>query len=141
MRERADQHVRGIAPWRIGQLEPVPLHLHARRMLDVNMRAALHPRARFAMRTQVAFADVTRERLVAAIEAEHDNLVEQHRQPHVRVISEPLPHIHVEPIERIVNSAAATHARDTRALQVLADRLAVMANVTSDRRQRPALLL
>ena len=87
------------------------LDLGAGRMLDIDVRAALHTHARFTMRPQVPVPDVTRERLVAAIEPECDNLVEQHGRPHVRVIDEPLTHVALDPIERINDLGPATYTR------------------------------
>ncbi len=110
-------------------------------MLDIDVRAALHTHARFTMRPQVPVPDVTRERLVAAIEPECDNLVEQHGRPHVRVIDEPLTHVALDPIERINDLGPATYTRLAFAAQIRTDGLAVMTDMTSDRRQRPPLPL
>src|ERR1700737_3663714 len=109
-------------------------------MFDLNARAALHARARLAMRSELAVAQVVREPLIAAIEPERDDLVEQHRRPHVRIIGEPLTHVHLEPIERIDNRRRlATNTDLPLAAQIRAHRLAAMTNMTSDRRQRPPL--
>ena len=54
VRQRAQQHVRGAAPRRPAPLEPVPLDLLARRVVDLDRVAALHPRARLAVRPQAA---------------------------------------------------------------------------------------
>ena len=88
-----------------------PTGSRRRRMVDVDVRAALHTHARLAMRPQVPVPDLAGERLVAAIEPERDNLVEQHRRPHVRIIDEPLTHVALDPIERITISRPATHTR------------------------------
>ena len=104
------------------------------------MRAALHTRARFAMRSEFAVTQVVREPLIAAIEPQRDDLVEQHRRPHVRIIGEPLTHVHLEPIERIHDRRRlATNTDLPLTAQIRAHRLAVMTNMTSDRRQRPTL--
>ena len=67
---------------------------------------------------------------------EGDDLVEQHRGPHMRVLEQPGPDIGLERV--IVGPSAHTGAAFTG--QIHPDGLAVMAEVTGDRGDRPTSL-
>jgi hypothetical protein len=77
-------------------------------------------------------------RIRPVVTQRHD-LAEQHRAPHVRIVDEPLTDIRLEPLEHIGLDPPA-HARLAFAGQIATDRLAVMADVTGNRRDRPAPL-
>ena len=71
--------------------------------------------------------------------AERDDFVEQRQRPQMRVLDEAFPAVvdeHVEPID----TGRSADVGDTIAGQIGADRLAVAAEMTGDRRDRPALL-
>jgi hypothetical protein len=53
------------------------------------------------MRPQVPVAQLASEGLVATVEPESDQLLEQRRRPHVRVVREPLTHVRLEPVEHV----------------------------------------
>lgn len=110
VRQRANEHVGLLTPRCIVELKPVPLDLLTRRVLDVDMRASVGRRARLAVRAQLPVAELTGEGLVAALVPECHQLVEQRGRPHVLIISQPLTHVRLEPIERIRLGALA-HAR------------------------------
>ncbi len=139
MRQRPHQHMRLGTPRRGRQLQPVPLHLGTRGMSDVGRGAALHPGARFTMRPQPALPQLTGERLIRPLIPQGDHFVEQGRRPHVTVVRQPLAHVRLEPVERVLHSATP-YPRRPFASQVGADGLAVPAHVAGDRRDRPALL-
>ena len=95
-----------LAPRCLAELVPVPLDLVARRVVDLDRGPALHPGTGLAVRAQLARPQAAGEALVAQLEPEELNLVEQRRGPHVRVVDEPFAQVGHEPIERIVSPAA-----------------------------------
>jgi hypothetical protein len=78
-------------------------------------------------------AQAAGEARIRPVEAQRDDLVEQHRRPHVRVIEQPLTQVADERAERVLGGAGAL-AGDAAAGQVGADGLAVMAKVPGDSR-------
>ena len=139
-RQGADEHERLGAPRGLDQLEPVPLDLLPGRVLDVHVGPPVRRRARLTVRPQLAVTDLAGEGLVAPLEPERDDLVEQHRGPHMRIVSQALAHVGLEPVEP-VRLGLGPHPRLSFSVQVGPDRLAVPAGVSSDGRDRPAPLL
>lgn len=142
MRERPDEQVRGLAPppllGRVGQLEPVPLGLLARRVRDDRDGAAPGRRARLTRRAQPPRAQLPRQRRIGPVVAQLEQLVVQRAGPHVRVIAQPPRAVRLELLERVRPRARAHPRLPTR--QVGPDRLAVPAQMPSDRADRPAPL-
>jgi hypothetical protein len=142
MRQRPNEQVRGLAPppvlGRVGQLDPVPLGLLTRWVLDQRRRASLERRARLARRAQAPGAQRPRERLIRPVVTELEHLVVQGAGPHVWIVLEPLRAVHLDPVERL-HPRALAHSRFA-AVQIGADRLAVPAQVPGDRADRPAPL-
>jgi hypothetical protein len=136
MRQRADQHVGLRTPGRVVELEPVPLDLLTRRVLDIDMRPAVARRARLAVRAQLSIAQLAGEGLVAPAIAERCDLVEQRRRPHVLIVGEPLAHVRLEAIER-VRLVVGAQAGLPFAGQVGPNRLAVPADMAGDGRDGP----
>ena len=102
--DKAPTNTNVLAPHGVdGGPKPVPLNLLTRRMLDVHVRAALHPRTRLAMRPESTVTDLTGERLIRPPIPVRQRLDfdEQHRRTQMRIIREPLTHIRLDPIERI----------------------------------------
>jgi hypothetical protein len=139
MGQGADEHERLAAPRRVIELQPVPLDLLTRRVVDVHMSPPVRRGARFTMRAQLAVAQLAGERRIRLGVAERHHLGEQHRRPHVHVVAQPLTDIGLEPGEH-VRPSLRPHARFPPARQVGADRLAVPAGVAGDSRDRPAPL-
>src|SRR6185312_15398658 len=77
------------------------------------------------------------ERGIGAVVAQLEQLVEQRGRPQVRVLAQPFPAVADERLERIRLGPPAL-AGDPAPLQVGADGLAVMSQVSGDRRDRPA---
>ncbi len=142
VRERTDQQVRVLAPppvlRRVRQLEPVPLGLLTRRMLDRRVRPALRRRARLAVRPQTPGAELAGEGRIRPVVAEPGDLVEQGHRPQVRILGEACTDIVDERLERIGFGGLA-FAGDPAAGQVGADGLAVPAQVPGDRRDAHSL--
>ena len=90
MGQCADEDVELRAPRGVAQLEPVPLDLFTRRMVNVDMGAAFRRRARLSMRTQIPGPYRTSERRIGTFEPQLCDLDEQNGRPHMRVIGEPL---------------------------------------------------
>src|SRR5450756_1943281 len=88
IRQGAEEDVRGAAPGRPAALEPVPLDLVARRVLDLDRGPAADTGATLAVRPEAVLADAPGERRIAAGIAERHDLVEERRQPEVRVVGE-----------------------------------------------------
>jgi len=88
--KRADEQRRVRPPpprrGRVGEVNPVPLCLLTRRVIDHRHRAALRRPARLTRRTQAAGAQLAGERRIRPVEAKRDNLVEQRRRPQMRVL-------------------------------------------------------
>ena len=100
---------------------------------------APHPATRFAVRTQLALAELADERRIRPVVAERDDLVEQRRRPQMTVIGEPGPQIGLEPVQRIRRRRRPPPGL-AFAVEVGADRLAVAVEVTGDGRDRPSPL-
>jgi hypothetical protein len=83
-------------------------------------------------------AQAAGEARIGTVEAEGDDLVEQPRRPHVRIVREALTEVADVRPERVLAAAGAL-AGDAAAGQVGADGLAVMAEVPGDRADRLAL--
>src|SRR5262249_9956810 len=132
MRERPHQQVRFPAPGRLLELEPVPLDLLARRVLDLDRGPPLDPGAGLAARPEAAPADLADEGDVAARVAQRCDLVVERRAPQVRVLDQPLAHVRLEAGE-VNGDRAAAHPRYPLPAQVGADRLPVTPEVTGDR--------
>jgi hypothetical protein len=143
VRERADEQRRVRAPaprgGRVRQINPVPLCFIAGRVIDDRHRATLRGMATLAMRTQFAQAKLASERRIRLVEAELHDLVEQRHRPQMRILDQPFPAEVNERIEQL-RTCPSAHARDAFAVQIRADRFAVMAEMASDRRDRPASL-
>ena len=143
VRECADEQRRIRAPpprrGRVREIDPVPLGLLASGVIDDRHRPPLRGVATLAMRAQLAQPELPRERRIRLIEPEHDNLVEQRHRPKMRVLDESLTAIRGERIEHTCTGRSAD-ACGAFAVQIRADRLAVMAEMASDRRDRPASL-
>lgn len=93
--------------------------------------------ARFTVRPHVIAAQGSRERGVAALIAQRDDLVEQGGRPQVRVVRESLAAVVQERSEGI--RCLAPLAGRLLAVQIVANRLAVTAQMPGDRRDRPSL--
>ena len=83
-------------------------------MLDLDRGPPPDPRARLAVRAQLAGSQPPSERRIGPLEAECLDLVEQRRRPHVRVIGETLAEVWHELIERMAQPAGARPARGCR---------------------------
>jgi hypothetical protein len=118
-------------------LEPVPLDFGTRRVLDLDRGPAVDSPARLAVGPQVRRADRPGEGGVAARVAQRDDLVEQRRQPEVRVVNEAGREIGDERGERIRDRGSPRAGRPF-APDVGTDRLAVALEVAGDGRDRPA---
>jgi hypothetical protein len=105
-------------------------------MVDLDRVPALHPPARLAVRAQLTFTDLADERWIRAVVAERDDLVEQRRRPQMAVIGESGPKVGHEPLQRI-RHRRRTDARLAVAVEVGADRLAIVTEMTGDGRDRP----
>jgi hypothetical protein len=138
--QRTDQEERLTTPapllGRVGQLQPVELTLLARRVLDHRHRAVAGWAARLARRAQPAGPQRPGEGRIGAVVPQLNQLVEQRGGPQVRVLSQSLPAVAVERLER-VRFGAGPLPGDPAAAQVGADGLAVMTQVPGDRGDRP----
>src|SRR5438128_2991673 len=83
------KQVRLASPGSLGQLQPVPLDLLPRLVLDLGRDPAVSTRAVWADRPQRALPDLSCEALVAAPVAELVDLAVKHRGPDVGVVTEP----------------------------------------------------
>jgi hypothetical protein len=141
-RQRADQQVRLLSPapagGRVGQLQPVPLRLKPRWVLDHLVVAAGRRLAGLAVRPQPARPERARERRVRPRVAQLAHLVEQGRSPQMRVALQPQPAVVGERLEA-VRLVAHPHSRGALPAQIGPDRLAVTPQMLGDRRDRPAL--
>ena len=133
-RQRADEHVRRLAPRRLGQLQPVELDLLARLVRELDGHAVPAGPARLAARPQPEQPQLPHERHVGAIEPELEDLAIEHRPVDVRVIDEPRDEV----VTKRLQAARRRLALRGGPGQILADRLAVTAGVPRDRRHRPA---
>ncbi len=139
--QRANEQVRVLAPppllRRVGQLDPVPLGLRTRRVLDHRDRPTRRRGARLARRAQPASSQRPGHRRIGPVVAQVDQLVEQGRGPQMRVVGQPLTRVANERVERI--RAATNPNPRLPASQVGADGLTVPAKVAGDRGDRPPL--
>ena len=101
VRQRAQQHVGRRAPRSVAPLEPVPLDLLTRWVLDLDGVAALDPRAGFAVRPEPGQPHLTDEGGIAQRITEAPHLVIEGRGPDVRVIDEPRNQVLGERLERV----------------------------------------
>jgi len=133
-RERADEHIRGLAPGSLVQLEPVPLDLLARLVRDHGGETMCAGAASLAARPQRQEAQLAHEGHIGAVKPQLDELSEQHAAVDVHVLGEAR-----RQVLRIRLEAAWRRALGgLLALQVLEHGLAVAAGVSCDRRDRPA---
>jgi hypothetical protein len=139
VRQRPDQHVRGPAPRRAGQIRPVPLQLLARRVVQLGGLAAGDAGARLAAGPQPVGAQRAGEARVAAPVAQRDHLLIQRGCPHVAVLTKARGHI-VEVGGEHIRRRTSALPRGALAGQIRADRLWVTAKMAGDRLDRPALL-
>jgi hypothetical protein len=103
-------------------------------------RASTDPRAGDAVRAQFTLADLAGERLIGPRIAQRDDLVKQRGRPQVRILTEPAAHVALERREHIRSRRLAL-ARLPLPVDIAADRLAITIKMTSDRRDRPSLLV
>ena len=101
VRQRAQQHVGRRSPRSVAALEPVPLDLLARRMVDLDGVAALDPGAGLAVRPEPGQAHLAGEGGVAQRIAEPPDLVIEGRGPDVRIVDEPRRQVLGERLERV----------------------------------------
>ncbi len=139
VRQRADQHEPRLAPRRDRQLQPVPLNLLARRVVDLDRRRLPGPvLTGHADRPELQPPDLADQGRIGPIEPGVDQLAEQHGRLDVRVLDEPGLQIGAERFK------AARRRRPvlTGAIagEVLPDGLAVPAGMPGDRRRIPATL-
>lgn len=139
-RQSTDQQMRVLAHaplrWRVGQLQPIPLGFFPGRMVDDRDIPAAGGLTRLAMRAQLVLADSRGQRRVRATEPQLEQLIEQRRRPHMRVIPEPDPAVLDErPDHR--RCRPDTLLGLPLAIEVGTDRLTVMAKMPGDRRDRP----
>jgi hypothetical protein len=106
-------------------------------VIDDRHRTTLRRPALLTQRAQATVSQLTGERRIRPVEAERDDLVEQRQRPQMRVLDEAFAAVVDEHVERI-DTAGATDISDSVAGQIGADRLAVAAEMTGDRRDRPA---
>ena len=139
MRQGPQQPITGPAPRGPAAFRPVPLDFLAGRVGDVSGLAALHPRTRLAMGAQPGHTHLADEARIRTAVAEGDDLVEQRRGPHVRVVHEPGLHIGHERRQRI-RGARTADTRLALARQIVGDRPPVTAEVTGDRGDLPSPL-
>src|SRR5450756_2524336 len=86
--------------------------LVARRMLDLDRGPAADAGATLAVRPQAVLADTPGERRIAAGIAERHDLVEERRQPEVRVVGEARREVRDERFERVGGDPVSyTHLR------------------------------
>ena len=137
VRQRAQQHVGRRSPRRVAPLEPVPLDLLARRMIDLDGVASLDPRAGLAVRPESGQAHLAGKGWVAQGIAQPPDLVIESGRPHVRVVDEPGRQVREERLER-VGRRLGPDAGDPLPVDVGPDGLSVPAQVPGDRRDRPA---
>lgn len=140
--ERTDEQVRVLAPAprrrRVGELEPVPLGLLTRWVLDRCVRPTLGGRAGLAVRPQIPSADLACEGRIRPVVAKPGDLIEQGHCPQVRVFGEACADVVDERLERVVGGGLPD-AGGPLVVEVGADGLAVPVQVPGDRRDRPAL--
>ncbi|MFI2352901.1 hypothetical protein ACH492_39185 [Streptomyces sp. NPDC019443] len=129
----ADTPLRG---W-VRQFDPVELDLLARRMRDDRHVSATGGPARFAVRTRLIPPQGPRENGIATRITEFDDLLEERRRPQVWVVAEPLAAVLQEGHERVRRLTPIS--RDPFAVQISADRLAIVAQMPGNRGDRPAL--
>jgi len=113
------------------------LNFLARRVLDLDSCPALHPGARLTVRAQLETAKPSREALIRELETEGHCFVEEGGGPHVRVLAQALAQIGHERLELVGLSVPALAGPG--AVQVIADRRPVPAEMSGDGRDRPAL--
>jgi hypothetical protein len=107
-------------------------------MFDHRDRAPFRRPARLTRRAQPAHPDLAGQRRIRLVEPERDEFVVQRRRPQVRILTQPFAGVVDEPVEAVV-ARRCPHAGDPAAAQVRPDRLAVMAEMAGDRRDRPPL--
>jgi putative transposase len=134
-RERPDQRIRRCAPRRLRKLEPIQLQLLARLVRKLDRQPVPAAFTDRALQPQRQPAQLSRQRLVGAIEAERTQLPQQHRRVQVRIVREAALDVGPERLE---------HARRPRSPAPLTprqpgtDRLAIPTGVARDRAHRPA---
>jgi len=133
VRQRADEHVRLLAPRRVADLQPVELQLLAREVLQPDRDLHAAGTAAPTRRTQRQTADLANQRRIRTVEPETDQLLEQHAAEHVRVVLEPGLQIRAERLQ----ATRLPLPRRTSSRQIPSDRLAIPAGVARDRRLRP----
>jgi len=101
VRQGAEQAIGRAAPRGPAALGPVPLNFLAARMLDLDGLAALHPRARLAVRAQAGGAQLPGEARICAGIPEREDLVVEGARPQVRIVSEPGLHVVGERHQRV----------------------------------------
>ena len=90
VRQHADEDVSGLLPRRDGQLEPVPLDLLARGVIDLRCRRPAAPLlADQAHRPQPGPPQLPHQRRIRAVEPSRGQLVQERHGREVRVIDEP----------------------------------------------------
>jgi len=95
--------------------------------------------ARFAVRTQRPDPQAASETRIGAAIAERDDLVEQRGRPQMWVVDQPDLGVLGELLER-VGGRTGPDARDSRAVQIVPDGLAVTFQMAGDRTDRPTLV-
>ena len=133
MRERADQDVGLLAPGGLGQLPPVQLQLVAGLVVDLDRRRLLAGAAGQAGRAQRQPAQLAHQGRVGALEAERDQLAEQHAGEHVVVVGEAGAQV----VAVGLQAAGRPLALGAIVAQIGANGLAVTAGVAGDGRDRP----
>ena len=140
VRQRPDQREARLAPGHVlgRELQPVPLDLLARRVLDLDRHpiAAALP-ADLTWRPQLKPPQLAHQRRIGAIETGVDELTKQHRRLQVLVVREARLDVGAERLQAARRRRPADQ-RTARRGKVLAHRLAVTAGMAADRRHRPA---
>jgi hypothetical protein len=138
VRQAAKQHVRGATPRRPAALEPVPLQLRTRWVVDLDRGPAAHPCARLAVWAQLVGAQLAGEAHIAQAVAEPAHLVVQGAGPDVRVVGEPSGQVVGERRQRVSHRAAPPGL--ALAIDIRADRLGITVKMAGDGRNRPSPL-
>jgi hypothetical protein len=132
--QRADEDVGGLAPRRLGELQPVPLDLLAGLVDQLHGRAVPAGAARLAARAQPLSAQRAHERHIRTLESELGDLAKQHGPVDVRVVGQARDQVVAERLQTTRRRLADRPVNG----EVLAHRLAIPTGVPSDRRDRPA---
>jgi len=132
--QRADEHVRRLAPRRLGQLQPVELDLLAGLMDELNGHAVPAGPTGLAARPQPEQPQLPNERHVGTIEPEPEELAVEDRAVDVSVLAQPRDQVLTERLD----AARRRLSRRRRPRQIATHSLAVTTGVPRDRRHRPA---